>query len=409
MAPFNEVRDPGPDQLSADHIKWWLQNGAGAPDDDAFELATLAPCPALARREASLRPILPAWFWEGEHHATGLSIGTGRGYFERKYWTKFDRIYVVDPSERTHLWQRFFKVWNVEILGSSLFDLSFRHRISPIARYGWLGSCSHDLFAEFFGWEFMWKLAMLVTNTLVIDGGVFDRTTPAGEEIVRMWDADDAHREESAVRYRRSQFTFERFRERIAGLWEILSQHTSPWADDGRKTVVLRRVLPPAVQRSSLDLRQRVIKFHGIAADVYKVHGGYYKQTQNIGMLLMYDTVSKIMGWHDLVQAIVFDGADYAGFIVKDAGDITPDRDDPAVSERLFMAIANWSVPLGLMPTDVARENIRIVDGQSVWIDMDLQGLRDFDARSALWMARNMYKEYGRMPPYVKRAFYEPE
>ncbi len=110
-ARLHEIHDPGPDeQLSPGHIRWWLGHGSGQPDDDAFDLDSLTPCAALGRREELLRPLLPEWFWEGPYGTTALSIGTGRGYFERKHWSRFDHIYVIDPADRTRLWQRYFKV-----------------------------------------------------------------------------------------------------------------------------------------------------------------------------------------------------------------------------------------------------------------------------------------------------------
>src|SRR5207245_10315073 len=127
----------------------------------------------------------PEWFWEGEKGSSILSIGAGKGYFERKFWNKFDKTYVIDPSERTQRSLEYFPISNAQFITRSLFDAPLR--LTPTPTYCWLGSCIHYIFAEFYGWAFLQKLAMMVSDTLLIDAGVFDADAPQGQYLRSNW------------------------------------------------------------------------------------------------------------------------------------------------------------------------------------------------------------------------------
>jgi hypothetical protein len=378
--------------MTPDEVKAWLRNQDEWPTADSFDLDSLEPRPALAAREASLRDIAPGWFWQGEPGAELLTIGAGKGYFERKYWDRFNRVFVIDPSEKTRLSFDYFPVRNVSYLGGSLFDLSCR--LGPVPKYGWLGASIHYVFGEFLGWGFMHKLAMMVSDTLLVDGGVFDADTPLGRHLLANWEDADPIDE-----YRRSQFSFACFQEAIRGLWRVEVERASGWIGEGRRTLVLKRILPPTIQRSQLELKELVAQRAGWA--VYRCNEGYYKQSAGMSPMLVHDTVSKLMGWPEMVRFSVYDGDRFCGFVVHDYGEELPEA--ASVSEKLHLMLWNWLLPLGLMPADVARRNIRIRDGRPVWIDLEVAGLRELPARGALWVATNMYKDYPEVPDYARR------
>jgi hypothetical protein len=394
--------------MTRDEVKEWIESQERWPTADSYELDTLNPRPQLASRERSLKEIVPPWFWEGEPGASLLSIGTGKGYFERKYWRNFERVYSIDPSTETHRGLAYFPIPNVSLVGSSLFDVFWRDRNEPTPKYAWLGACIHYVFREFHGWEFMRKLAMIVSDTLVIDAGVFDSDTPQGKFLLDMWTSAEPHGKEPFEKYRRSQFSYPRFLEAISGLWNVAFEAPTAWIADGRRNVILKRILPPVKQKSEIGLMKPISKAHNLPSSVYKVDDGYYKESKKITSLLTYDVVSKIMGWKEMVRYSVYDGEAFSGFVVKDYGDHWPDPDDPAISERMHHAVLSWSLQLGLLPADVARENIRIHDGRAVWIDINLIGLRELDARTALWLISNTYKQYRQAPEYVNQAMFLP-
>jgi len=394
--------------LSPEHLRWWVQTEKPGAVFDAYDLETLTPTATLAAREAALRPILPGWFWGGEPGSRLLSVGPGRAYFERKHGRGFETIYAVEMTERGRFALQLLPMPNCELLGASLFEVSWRHRVTPMARYGWFNACIHELFREFHGWEFMWKLAMLVSDTVVIDGGIFDAGLPRGRALLEGWRAEEPHGGEPFEVRRAAEFSFAGFLRSLGRMWEVVSDVPSPWADGEARTVVVKRLLPPRVPLSEIGVGDRVVKAHDFQSSVYRNELGYYKRSDSIGTLLMYDAVSKVMGWDDMVRCSVYDGDDFCGFVVKDFGDRLPDVRDPRPSEQLFIALARWTLPLGLLPADVARENIRMIGDRPVWIDIDLVGLREIDTRTALWLAANIYKEYESGPPVHPRPIESP-
>ncbi len=389
-----------------EEIREWLKNQELWPTD-AYDVESLNPCPVLEKREKMLKEILPGWLWEGEQGSTILSIGTGKGYFERKYWGKFDKIYIIDRSDKTRLSLQYFPIPNAEYLGESLFHVIWGYRPKVVLKYGWLGASIHYLFGEFHGWEFMKKIAMMVSDTLVIDAGVFDADTPQGRYLLEKWRSEGSHDKEPYERYRRSQFSYACFRESIEGLWDVVSEWSTP-AIEGRRTLVLKRILPPALQKSQLGGLELIVSREKRVENwaVYRTSMGIYKETPNITQLLLYDMVSKVMGWEGMVQWTVYDGDRFSGFVVRDYGDEPPDAFTPSISETMFLSLLSWSLPLGLLPADVARENIRMHDGGPVWIDIRFANLRKLDARAALWITTSTYKQYGRIPSYIGRAIY---
>lgn len=384
---------------SPSRIRRWIEDSNEWPTADSYDLSSLEPCAVLARREAALKEQAPEWFWRGEAGATMLSVGSGKAYFERKYWRDFNKVFVVDPSQLTYHGLVYYPVANVEYLGGSIFNLS--PRFQPLPKYAWLGACVHYLFDEFHGWEFMQKLAMMVSDTLIVDAGVFDRDSTQGKYLLQRWEEREPYQ-----KHRRLQFTFDAFLRSIQGLWEVVSECETPWIADGRRSLVLKRVLPPLIQRSQLGPAERVsASNHVDSLSVYRTGEGYFKESATLNSLLMYHVTSHLMGWSDMVRWRVYDGDGYCGFVIKDYGDETPD--DVSISEGLLMAVLNWSLPLGLYPADVARPNIRMYRHEPVWIDVTLVGLREMDARGALWAATNTYKLYDRIPARAGRVFNE--
>ena len=225
------MSNPSPTiSLTKEAIRQWLQDPDQWPND-SYDLATMQPSDTQLRREEGLRKILPAWCWTGEPGAAMLTIGTGKAYLERKYWSNFDRLYVIDPSEQTRAALEFFPQPNVQYLGASLFNQGVHHQ--PVAKYAWFGASIHYLFGEFHGWEFMHKLAMMVSDTVVVDAGVFDADTRHGKVFLESWQGDEAFEI-----HRRAQFSYAAFCETIAGLWEISGEWPTPWID-GRRTLVM--------------------------------------------------------------------------------------------------------------------------------------------------------------------------
>lgn len=374
-----------------EEIREWLESITLWPNAESYELDTLQPTPVLAKREAALKELYPDWFFEGESGANILSIGTGKGYFERKYWGAFNKIYSIEPSEKTQLSFRYYPIPNLEHMGDSLFNVSPRLLSTP--KYGSMGACIHYLFAEFHGWEFMYKLAMMISDTLVVDAGVFDADTPQGNRLFESWERKGVHQ-----RYRLNQFSYRNFREKIEGLWEVVSEWETPWISDGRRNLVLKRVLPPMIQKSKLGEMEPVVQRKNWG--VYRTKEGYYKESPHMTPLLMHDTASKVMGWENMVRWRVYDGHRFSGFVTRDYG-----NEDPVVastSEKLHLSLMSWLLPLGMLPGDLAKQNIRIRDGGPVWIDVDIFGLNELDAEKALWIATNLYKEYETIPDYVR-------
>lgn len=385
-------------------IKEWICDEQAWPTADSYDIKTLNPCTVLAAREASLKDQVPEWFWKGEEGASIVSIGTGKGYFERKYWHKFDGVYVVDPSESTHKSFEVSPLFNLAGSYRSLFDLPVHFDAPP--KYGWMGASSHYAFGEFYGWSFMQKLAMMVSDTLIIDGGVFDASSQQGEFLLRKWHEEEILGNEPFELHRASQFSYEAFLSATENIWDILFEKPTPWITDGRRNLVLKRKLPPSIQRSELGNLHLLYDRQNKPRDNWKIYhtsDGYYKETPHIGSLLIYDTVSKAMGWPEMILYSVYDGDQYAGFIAKDYGDQPPDR--PEVSERMFIKVLNWSLPLGLLPADVDRSNIRIFHEQPVWIDIMLLGLKEYHAFLAAWSATCTYKSYSDLPYHAPSYF----
>lgn len=372
-----------------EEIRSWLSDPSQWPND-SYDIDSLQPSSVQENRDKLLMPYLPAWFWDGEEGQSILTIGSGKGYYERRYWGNFERVFVVDPSDKTRLSFHYFPARNVSYLGPTLFKVSPYVELTP--KYGWLGACIHYLFGEFHGWEFMRKLAMIVSDTLIVDAGIFEPDTRHGSVMLDSWQGDEIFE-----MYRRGQFSFDSFRKAIEGLWEVKWAAPTPWID-GRTSLILKRVLPPSIQKSDLGEMELVKRTD--YSTVYRTSDGYYKEAPQVSRLLVYDTVSKVMGWDGLVQRKVYDGDRYVGFTTRDCGKEMPS--DSAASEELFLGLSSWLLPLGLIPADVARQNVRVCDGRPVWIDIDLRDLQDLDARMALWVITNIYKQYGNVPDYIR-------
>lgn len=382
-------------RYSKEEIREWVTSPKLWPNAESHDLDTLEPCGVLANREAALKEFVPPWFWTGEPNSAILSLGTGKGYFERKYWRNFARIYSIDPSIKTQLNLEYFPIPNFQYLSDSLFHVA--PDMSVGVKYGWLGASIHYLFGEFHGWEFMHKLAMIVRDTLVVDAGVFDSDTPQGKVLAENWKVVPG--EGVYQKYRQSQFSYGCFRECIKGLWTIVQECPTPWIDDGRRTMILKRILPPVTQKSELGALEPI--HVGEHWGVYKTDAGYYKESPGrLRPLLICDTVSKVMGWDDMVQLRVYDGDRYTGFVTRDYGDQEPAN--AAVSERMHLSLLSWLLPLGLIPADLAKQNIRICNGDAIWIDVELFGLSELNAQRALWTTTNIYKEYHAIPSDAK-------
>jgi hypothetical protein len=370
-----------------DEINRWIGDPEQWPTADSYDPATLEPCEVLLRREVALKQDVPEWFWQGEEGSSLLSIGTGKAYFERKHWSRFEKVYAIDPSEKTRLSLAYFPIPNTEWIGGSIFYTS--PRLHSMPKYGWLGACIHYLFGEFHGWWFMQKLAMMVSDTLVIDAGVFDSDSVQGKYLLELWQAEDETHED----HRRSRFSYEAFLRSIQGLWEVVSSGETAWVGDGRRSLILKRILPPVIQKSELGDMKIVARDKPVDnSAVYRTREGYFKESGSMGPLLMYQVVARAMGWLDMMRWRVYEGDDYLGFVTKDYGDVHPN--DPSVSERLLLRLRNWSLPLGLLAADVARKNICISNGEAVWIDVTLVGLHELDASGAIWATANTYKQY---------------
>lgn len=383
----------------AEAIRAWIANPTAWPSADSYDLDTLVPCPTLARREAALRDRLPEWFWGNGPSARILSIGTGKAYFERKYWQQHEKIYVIDPSESTALGLTHFPLPNAEWLGTSLYDAPFHFDRPP--QHAWLGASVHYLFGEFHGWHFMQRLAMMVSETLVIDAGVFDADSPQGKFLLEnLWSGTDP-----CQLYRHESFSFAAFLEAIEPFWTVEAEWPTDWIDDGRRSLVLRRKLPARIERSELGPLEVVVERQDKWRDnwtISRTPGGYYKEIDGMSSLLAYDAFSKMAGWPDLVQAQVYNEDRYVGFVVKDLGDEMPD--DPAVCEALLVQALVLALPLGLMPADLARGNIRMHEGRPVWIDIFFIHLREMDPFLALWTVTSLYKQYSTVPSRAHAA-----
>jgi hypothetical protein len=373
--------------LSKEQIETWVREEAWPTD--SYDIVSLEPSSTQARRIALLRPLLPDWFWEGEEGAAILSIGTGKAHIERKFWRKFRKIYCIDPADQTRLSLDYFPIANAAYLARSLFGVSHR----TTAKYGWLGSSIHYLFGEFHGWEFMHKLAMMISDVLVVDAAVFEGESAQGQRLLNdIW----ANEGEAFEKYRRAQFSYASFRKCIDSMWEVVGDWSTPWIDE-RRTLMLRRKLPPAIQRSQLEQLQLVkASAHG---SVYHTGEGYFKEISGVGSLLVYDAVSQVMGWESMVCWRVYDGDRLVGLVTRDYGDELPIRAE--TSEQLHLALLSWLLPLGLLPADVARQNIRICDGRPILIDIDLRAVPELDAHTALWTTGNIYKQYADLPRYL--------
>jgi hypothetical protein len=245
---------------------------------------------------------------------------------------------------------------------------------------------------------------MLISDTLVIDGAAMEADTPHGQYLMGTWEPSNPYWVEPFEAHRQTSFSYEAFLAAIAGLWEVEAEAPTPWIK-GRRNLVLRRVLPQAVQKRDLGPAEHFTKAEGKQpSGVYRVADGIFKSTPRISELLVYDTVSKVMGWDGMLRSVVYDGDTFAGFIVTDYGDEWPDVGEASVSEHLFLGLLTWSLPLGLFPADLARENIRITEDGPVWIDIDMYPLERVRTRRALWMMSNLYKEYEPLPDYVRDA-----
>jgi hypothetical protein len=387
--------------MRPEQVSQWIGDAEQWPTADSYDLDTLRPCDVLRHREESLRELVPEWFWRGVPGEGLLSVGTGKAYFERRYWGDFERIHAVDPSEQARAGLHMFPVRNLVSSSTSLFEIG---TFDPVPRYGWVGAALHYLFAEFCGWEFMWKLAMLVSDTLVIDAAVLDADTRQGKHLMQTWGRSNPHAEEPFEKHRRMTFSYQAFCETIEGLWKIEVEAPTPWISDGRRNMVLRRILPPPIQQRDLGPTEHIMKWGDAPSGVYRVADGVFKSTPRITDLLVYDTVSKVMGWDGMIRSVVYDDECFVGFVVTDYGEERPEKTDPSVSERLFLALLSWSLPLGLFPADVARENVRLTDKGPVWIDIDMFGLRGIRTSNALWMMTNLYKQYGSRPEDARRA-----
>lgn len=387
--------------MTGEEIKDWLRSPECWPAADSYNLDSLAPSLPLARREKDLRSEMPEWFWRGEKGSSILSVGAGKLYFERKYWREFDSIYVIDPSDRTRRSLECFPIPNARFVSTSLFDAPLRLTGPP--KYCWIGASIHYLFAEFYGWAFLRKLAMLVSDTLIIDGGVFDAQAPQGQYLLEKWTGDELF-----DTYRRSQFSYKRFLENIKGLWTVVHEWPTPWISDGRRTIILKRNLPPKVERKDLGPIELVVsrtqKFHDNWS-VFRTQHGFFKKTTDISPFLIYDALGKLMGWDGFVSWQISKENAFDGFMVRDYGDEEPNK--ASVSEGLYLALVNWCLPLGLLPSDVAAENIRIHDGTPIWIDVDFLSLGEFDAFLALWATSNIYKQYPSKRHSIGREIYE--
>jgi hypothetical protein len=368
---------------SAEEIRQWVEDPTQWPTADSYSLSSLEPCPALKQREEILKKILPSWFFNGEAGQSLLSVGPGKCYFERKYFRDFEHIYMVESSEKSRRLLEYIPIHNGSYAGTSLFSAAGL----TTCKYGWLGACIHYLYGEFYGWEFMHRLGMMVHDSLVIDGGTFERHTPQGKLLTETWAKRRGVSEDYNEIHLAQNFNYQKFKEVTKAIWRIEFEADSGWTPE-RKTLILKRELPPVIQLSQLGERQAV-KTHNFSSRVFRVAEGYFKNTPVIDTLLQYDVVSKVMGW-DFLKYRVYDGSQYVGFVTRDLGDEVPD--DRSASTDMFLSLFRWCFPLGIIPTDTALENIRIKDGTPALIEIALNSLSRLNAQDAHWTLANITK-----------------
>ena len=236
---------------SPEAVKSWIRDPNRWPNAESYDPDSLEPCETLGIRERSLRKRLPDWFWAGEEGAAILSVGTGKGYFERKFWGRFDRIYIIDPSVNTSLSLKYYPIANAEFLAQSLYDAPFYFERAP--KYCWLGASIHYLFGEFNGWHFMQKLAMMVSDSIIVDAGVFDGESPQGQYLR---DACWNSTEQFEV-HRNEDFSFAAFQASIKDFWSIEAEWLTDWIND-RRSLILKRKLPARVRREQLGKMELV-------------------------------------------------------------------------------------------------------------------------------------------------------
>lgn len=362
----------------------WIADEGQWPTGDTHDPETFAPGRLLAVRERELREHMPDWFWTGEPGEAILSLGAGKLYFERRYWRAFEQVAVVDPAERTRLAvQRDRRFPNLCYLARDLFSVPSRLPLTP--KYGWIGAASHYVFAEQCGWEFLARLAMLISDTLVIDGGVFDGDTPTGQRLLDRWTREILG-SDVLDRRRELAFSYRAFRQALGRLWRVEHEWRTGWVGGDRRGVVLRRDLPPVVQLRALGELRLVADRRGRdhnAWRVFRCQLGYFKELADVGPMLEHDVIGKLMGWPAFVLARVYDADRYCGFVTPDFGEDVPA--EPREREALFARIAQRMLPLGLLPVDMSRYNLRRCNDELVWIDVDLRGLAELSTTTAVW------------------------
>jgi hypothetical protein len=137
---------------------------------------------------------------------------------------------------------------------------------------------------------------------------------------------------------------------------------------------------------------------------VFQTNLGYFKIDNTMWRMLVYDVYSKQFKKDGFVTHMVFDKDEYVGFIMKDFGNVIPDPLNHRISEELMLSLIEWLLPMGLVPLDVARENIRIHQNDIVWIDIEICGVAELTAFVALWLVSNIYRQYPRIPGYILRS-----
>jgi hypothetical protein len=249
----------------------------------------------------------------------------------------------------------------------------------------------------------MQHLAMLISDTLVIDAGVFDHDSRQGMNLMSQWSSRKTIGE-PFDEFMLESFTYEKFLKEINDLWIVEKEDLTPWTNDGRRNITLKRVLPPRIQIEELEYKKPMIKPGKDTISVFQTNLGYFKIDNTKWRMLAYDVYSKQFKKDGLVTHMVFDKDEYVGFIMEDFGDVIPDPLNHRISEELILSLIEWLLPMGLVPLDVARENIRIHQNDIVWIDIEICGVAELTAFVALWLVSNIYRQYPRIPGYILRS-----
>ena len=142
----------------------FLIDSLSYPSTHQYNLDGLETLGTLRNRRAVLKEIAPNFF----HGENFLDIGCNKGFFSLLAAESFDRVQCIDTDEKFIKLCRFLKQPNMDVFHTSFRDFIPQLEFDKV----FIGNVHHYIFKECRGWEWIYKLAAISTNKVLIEGPV---------------------------------------------------------------------------------------------------------------------------------------------------------------------------------------------------------------------------------------------